>query len=359
MKKTTILTVLGLFVLAGCGGSASEDEATLTEPVEVTVSVVTAGRGSERYVGTLEADQTAPIATRMSGVVSAVPVHEGMKTSAGDVLVRLDTTDLMASVRAAESRERLAERSWNRVAALAGDGAASQQELDEVEAALEAARAATEGARAQVEYAVIRAPFDGIVTARHIDPGALAVPGQPLVTLQSMAATTVRAALPAALWSEVPPGRHLEVRDLRSAWMTVGRVTRRAPAIGDASRRFQGELAVEPDPGAPVPGTHVDIQLPETGDATLWIPADAVVTRGQLTGAWTVEGDRLGLRWLRTGRREAGRLEVLAGLEEGDLIVRSPAFGLVDGQPVSGATLVEWNPGGGFADRETGEEGAR
>jgi len=342
MNTTTLLITLGALGAVGCGGPETEEHSAPGEPVAVTVSAVARGAGSEGHVGTLEADDNARIATRMSGVVAEVPVHEGVTVAAGDVLVRLDATDLTAPVRAAEANERLAERSHRRVASLAADGAASQQELDEAEARLEAARSGTESARAQLDYAVIRAPFRGVVTARHTDPGALAVPGQPLLTLQSSRAGTVRVALPASAWADVPPGRRIEVS--KGDWTTVGTVTRRAPAIGDASRRFSVELAVEPGAGAPIAGSHVDIHLHEAGDATFWIPADAVVTRGQLTGAFTVEGERLRLRWLRTGRREGDRVEVLAGVAEGDRVVRRPAAGLTDGQPVSGTELQEWDP---------------
>ena len=342
MNTQTLLITLGLLGAAACGGPETEEHSAPGEPVAVTVSTVARGAGSEGHVGTLEADETARIATRISGLVSQVPVFEGTAVSAGDVLVRLDATDLTAALRAAESNERLAERSHDRVAALAADGAASRQELDEAEARLQAARSATEAARAQLEYAVIRAPFSGVVTARHTDPGALAVPGQPLLTLQSGRAGTVRVALPAALWAEVPPGRVIEVSD--GDWTTEGTVTRRAPAIGDASRRFEVELAVETGPEVPIAGSHVDIHLHEAGDATLWIPVDALVTRGQLTGVWMVQDDRLKLRWLRTGRREGDRVEVLAGVAEGDRIVRAPAAMFTDGQPVSDVELRPWDP---------------
>ena len=81
--------------------------------------------------------------------------------------------------------------------------------------------------------------------------------------------------------------------------------------------------------------------IPEAEGSTRWIPSDAVVRHGQLTGVFTVEGETLRLRWLRLGRESGGAQEVLAGPAGEMTVVRSPSRDLRDGQPVSTVTLVE------------------
>jgi len=89
-----------------------------------------------------------------------------------------------------------------------------------------------------------------------------------------------------------------------------------------------------------IPGAFVRLTIPEGAGATRWIPADAVVRTGQLTGVYTVEDDVLHLRWIRLGRTHGEAVEILSGPTGVLTVVRSPARGLQDGQPVSGVTRV-------------------
>lgn len=342
MKKSTFLLVGVL--LGACSDEVAQRSQVDHPPVDVTVSEVKAASSAETHVGALEPDFVASVSTRISGVVEAVLVHEGQAVRAGEPLVRLDASSIEAGVDAAQAQVELAERSFDRVEALARDGAASQQELDEVSARLQVARAQLSGALAQRTYVVLSAPFDGVIKARHADPGMLALPGQSLLVVQSREASTVRLELPGELWEHSAVGRTMRVSDAKSGWATEARVTRRAPGIGDASRRFRVELSVASVEGGPLPGTLVDVIMDGTGGETLWVPADAVFERGQLSGVFAVIADTLRLRWIRTGVRDGDRVEMLAGLPVGDLVVRAPASDLRDGVPVGTVSVAAWDP---------------
>jgi hypothetical protein len=86
-----------------------------------------------------------------------------------------------------------------------------------------------------------------------------------------------------------------------------------------------------------------------SGEWSAWVPADAVVRRGQLAGVYVVTDGEVRLRWIRTGRRNADAVEALAGVSEGLLVVRDPDPGLVDGAQVEGMERVSWtfSPEGG------------
>ena len=195
--KRLILMTAALGTMA-CGGADEPGRLPMTaEPVAVTVSTARHAPSVESFPAVVTSERTAEIATRMSGTVERVLVDVGARVRRGDVLIELDARDVEARVSAARAQEQLAERSHTRIDNLARDGAASQQELDQATAQLEAARAMRAEAEAQRAYAVVRAPFDGVVTRREIDPGDLAMPGMPFITVMAPGALKVEADLPA------------------------------------------------------------------------------------------------------------------------------------------------------------------
>jgi membrane fusion protein, multidrug efflux system len=352
MKKSSVLMLAVL--LAACSDEEVRTQEIEHRSADVSVSEVMIAASDEAHMGTLEPEQVATVATRISGVVEAVLVHEGQLVRAGDVLVRLDATDVEAGVEAAQAQLALAERFHGRLNALAQEGAASQQELDEAVARLDVARARADGAVAQRAYVELAAPFDGVVRSRQADPGMLALPGQSLLVVQSRAASTVRLELPGRFWEHSSVGRTMRVLDVKTGWATDARVTRRAPSIGDDSRRFRLELTVDSVEGGPLPGTLVDVMVSGAGIETVWVPADAVVERGQLSGVFAAVGDTLRLRWIRIGTRDGARIEVLAGISAGDRVVREPGLDLYDGMPLARVTAAPWDPSVGRSDEEGG-----
>lgn len=359
--KFLILTILW-------GGMAcgSEEPGALPEPegtADVRVSTAVAASPVESFPATVAAERTADVATRMSGTVEEVTVEVGSAVTAGEPLVRLDDRDVEARVNAAEARAELARRSFRRIEAVHADGAASDQELDEARAAMEGAEAAARDARAQLRYTVATAPFDGFVAARMADPGDLAAPGRPLLTVVGRSGLKVEADLPGELAGTVERGMAVRVRIPGAGTDAPARITRVVPALAPGTRRFRIEAVFEPAlaaEGPVLPGAYARIVLDRAGAVSRWIPADAVVRKGQLTGAFTVEGDEIRLRWLRLGQERDDAVEVLAGPAGELTVVRRPAPTLRDGQPVGEVDRIEWSgpSNGPGTAAETGAGGA-
>ncbi|NJD20357.1 MAG: efflux RND transporter periplasmic adaptor subunit [Gemmatimonadetes bacterium] len=353
MKRIILLTAtLGL---AAC---ASEEPGRLpraTEPVAVTVSAALRAPAFEGFPASVISERTAEIATRMAGTVGRVLVDVGSQVRRGQPLVELDANDVNARVAAARAQEQLARSSHRRVENLAKDGAASQQELDQATAALEAAGAMLAEAEAQEAYAVVRAPFDGVVTARTVDAGDLALPGQPMLVLVAPGALKVVADLPAQRSGALKAGDAVRVRLEGSAEPVAARVTRVVPALGGASRTFRVEAAMQGTPSGAVPGAYARLEVTSAGEGPRWVPEDAVVERGQLTGVFAVEADTLRLRWVRLGQVRDGAVELLAGPAGAELtVVRRPTADLFDGRPVGQRSEESWSAPGVVVAGEVG-----
>lgn len=346
--------------VAACGGEPGELPPS-SEPVDVAASRSVASYGLVTAPGTVVAEEEAVLATRMSGRIRRLHVDIGTTVSAGDPLVSLEGDEIDARISSAEAAAELARQWHERISALAADGAATAQELDDAKARLDMAAAGLRDARAQREYVILRAPFSGVITARRADPGDLAVPGMPILEMIGSGGLKIEADLPAELAGQLAVGDRIDVYWPDTSKRYPAQVTRAVPAVERASRRFRIEAHFVVDstglPAIP-PGTFVRLELGERATTTRWIPADAVVSRGQLTGVFVVEGDELRLRWIRVGQRLGASVELLAGPGAEALLVRDPAATFVDGQPVGDVQSVRWTPP--FADLQTAStEGVR
>lgn len=345
------LALPSLFVAALAVAGCDRDEPGRVAPtsdVDVVVSIVGSAPAAVSFPARIVAADEVEVATRTSGIVREVNVDVGSEVRPGQVLVALESGDVAAGIASARAQAGLARKSYERIEPLEEDGAATPQELDEAEARLLSAEAAVRQAESQLDYVRLSAPIRGVVTERRVDPGDLVVPGQPALTIASTADLEVEADLPGERIGLVEPGAVAVVIDPRSGARAAVRVTRVVPALVGSSRRFRVEAAfVGAPPDGLLPGEFARLEVEPPGARTRWIPADAIVRRGQMTGVYVVEGDTLRLRWVRLGRHRVGAVEMLAGPSGEARLVRDPAPGLADGRPVDRVEQRAWEPGEG------------
>lgn len=344
--KRSILVPIALALAAPSCGRDEPGQIPAAREVSVVVSPVASGPGLRDFPAQIAAAGSIEIATRASGLVRRVAVDVGQPVRRGQVLVEIDGGDVAAGLAAAEAEAHLARRYHERIASLEKDGAATSQELDEAEARLATAEARVREARTQLGYVQLVAPIDGVVTRRHVDPGDLIVPGQSALAIASTEDLEISADLPAAEAGHLEPGTALTVVVPEDGVRLPARVTRVGPALEDRSRTFRVEASVETGGTATplLPGMYVRLELMRPGLETRWIPVDAVVRQGQLTGVYVVESDTLRLRWVRLGEARSDAIELLAGLRGEVRLVRAPGPELADGSAVTGIEVRPWSP---------------
>jgi RND family efflux transporter MFP subunit len=344
-QRSLFLTasLAALILLASCGGSTGDEDNDHRAVALVEASEVTRAPAALSVPARVRSENTVQLATRTSGTIRRILVDVGDVVREGQDLVLLEDADVRASVARAEARLELERRTRDRIAALERDGAATGQELDEATARLQVAEAGLTEARSGLRYAVLRAPFGGVVSARHADPGDLAVPGRSLLEVSGAGDLIVEADLSARL--SVQQGQQVRIEQSagpKGSW--VAEITRVVPVLDRASQTFRVEARlVATDGPLPVPNSIVGLRIPSESDSVLVVPADAMLSRGQLTGVFLVRGTGLRLRWIRPGREWGSTLEVLSGLAPGDTVVRRPDHALVDGQLVDSVAVVRWS----------------
>ena len=303
-----------------------------------TLKLAPSATAAERLLdGTVEAVNQATLAAQTAGRVTALEYDVDQRVAAGAVLVRIRSTEQAsglaqaeAALREAEARDVEAEAQYSRIADMYQRKVVAKATYDDAIASraaaasrLEAARAGVQSAREGVDYTTVRAPYAGVVTARHVQIGESVAPGVPLVTVAALGALRVVA--------DVPQSLILQARAARRAVVYAG--GRRIDTAGITffpAAQAGGTFRVRVDlPGGVeglAPGMYVRIGL-VTGEATaLEVPATAVVERSELRAVYVVTPDgAVRLRQVRLGRERDGRYEVLAGLVAGDVIALDPS----------------------------------
>jgi RND family efflux transporter MFP subunit len=348
------------------------------------VEVIKVSRSSRKtgldLPGNIQAMTEAPVLARADGYIKQRMADIGDRVHAGQPLAVIETPELDEQVRQAEATLRQARSSvaqaeanlrqgrsdleFARVTAkrwehLVADGSVSVQENDQYQAqyrskmaevqsleqALDVQRNGVAVAQANLArvqkmkgYQVVAAPFDGVITLRNVDSGALVNNGATLlfriaqtgtlrtyVNVPQAYADSVHRGDPAALSVSNLPGRRF-----------AGTVARTADALDPASRTLLAEVHVPNKEGLLLPGMYATVELTSSRmDPPLLIPSDALVLRSEGPQVAVVDGShRVHLTNVKTGRDYGDRLEINGGLREGETIVANPGDVLTDGTEV-------------------------
>lgn len=347
-------------------------------PVERTVSAF----------GSLAALDRATLSTKVSGRLQTIPVDLGSEVRQGDIIAQIEPRDYQLQVQQAEAllaqaRARLglsldgtnditdfeatstvrqtravldeARANRERVIKLSEQGISSTSEVETIEAGYKVAQSRYEDAvaevrnrqslakqrRAELEIArqqlidtAIHAPFDGVVHERRANLGEYVNSGMPLVTLVRMNPLRLRLEVPERDASTVRIGQRVRLRVEGNTNVYTGEIKRLSPAIEENTRMLRVEADVA-NPGELRPGLFTKAEIVTDDKAlAILVPATAVTTFAGIEKVFVVQNGKAIERIVTTLRRIAERVEVVAGIEAGDLVVTDPG-GLQLGHPVS------------------------
>lgn len=351
-KPTLPSALLLLFAfwlsLAACdkSGTAAEEASegsAAAAPVPVEVAVV--GRGEMEQVvsatATLSSDASVTLSSMASGKLISFEVEEGASVTKGTLIARIDAQD---AVMAAEEAGRLAaqaDREIVRLRPLVERGFVARQLLTELEARQSSAASARDRAALRVQDGEIRAPFDGTVVRRELQPGALVTPGMSICQFADPKSLSARFLLPERWLASLRAGSRVRLRaDARPGWELETTVSR-VDATVDASTGTAGiHVAVPAEQAEGLrPGMFVRAEFVVDSHAdALRIPARAVLYRGQETSVFVVRAkgkEAIAERQaIHLGFEYRGLVEVTSGLTEGMQVVVVGQSGLDAGAKV-------------------------
>jgi HlyD family secretion protein len=210
-----------------------------------------------------------------------------------------------------------------------------RQEIRGADAQIGQTRAALRAAEVTRDFATVAAPFDGVVTAKLADPGAMATPGTPLVKIQG-GAIRLEAVVPESGLSAAGTGRPVTIRlDAMGARPLVGRISEVAPQGDASSHTFLVKVTLPSGSGARA-GMFGRAAFPLGNERRMRIPAPAVVERDGLHYVYVAGGDgEARLRLVTVGESDGGSIAVLSGLQPGERIVTSGLDRVTDGARIA------------------------
>ena len=375
MRYVLAPVAVSVVLLAGCRSSEPRPKAA---PNAAAVPVEAAAVGAQQWPELYEASATVRARTAVSlsskvmAYVREVAVQVGDRVREGQLLVTLESNDFDTNVRRAEAAEAevrsavpeaenavagakanrdLAESTFRRMEELASKRSISNQEFDEASARLKSARAAYEIARAKRaqldfklaevaqeiraakilrDYTRIDAPFSGTVTAKSVEPGTLAAPGAPLLTIEREGAYRLEASVAESKLPSIKPGQEVEITLEALDRRLTACVSEIVPAVDPGARAYLVKIDLPPLPNLRS-GMFGRASFPLGTHRALVIPSSALVERGQLQSVFVIENGYTHTRLVTSGARRQAAVEVLSGLSEGEEVVRSIPAGLADG----------------------------
>ena len=369
---------LVLYFLFGCSEKIEPGNRPAAEAKSITARTAIAEiiRRPFQYeaVGTIRARQESTLSSKLMGTVASVRVSEGDRVKKGDILAVIEQVQVDAGLRqargaleearrahsaamsgqaAAEADARLAGTTYERYRKLMARDSASRQEFDEIKARHQEAQASLSKAESMVKAAAqrvaqaeagldsaaatrsdseIRAPYDGLITAKPVQAGDLASPGTPLFSMEGNLGFRVDLVLPETYLAAVSTGQKLRVTLPAPLDAAVdGTVQAVIPTAEASSRTFLVKVDLPEGLGLRS-GLFARVAIPVGEEGQIHVPQTAIVKNGQLSAVFKVDEHNVArFRLVRLGRSFGDQVEVISGLGAGERYVTAPPPETADG----------------------------
>lgn len=353
--KFIITSILLSFVMLSCGSKKEEKQASAEIPVKVKVATAELKDYPVTYSfsGKLEADKQSNLSTRIMGQIEKIYVKPGQKVKKGQVLIQIRNQDILAkkaqveaSKAEAQTAFESAEKDLKRFEALYASKSASEKEMDNVRTQYNMAKArlaAVEQMEKEVaenlQYAIIRAPYDGVISGKFVQEGDMANPGMPLLSIQSKSQWKVVARIPEQDIAKLKLNDEVNIRFKAINKDIKGQIVEITPSTGSMGNQYQAKIALQIPEGCTAPlyaGMYAEVLFDYGTQKQIRIPSSALVHRGQLVGLFALSQDSHALlRWVKTGNTYGDKTQILSGLSHGEKYVAEAEGRLIDGALVT------------------------
>jgi RND family efflux transporter MFP subunit len=377
-----IVLIAAGMLAAGCGGGveSTPQKAEVVQGLHVQKMQLQNVANELEAPGSVIAQSTAQIAARTMGTVLQVSVREGDTVMRGQLLAQLDEREMSSrrnaaqagaqgasagvtqatkAVAAAQAQADMMQKTYDRYSYLKEQKSVSPQEFDEVAAKQQAAQANLEQAKAALRqseassrqaeseahaadsvagYSRIVTPFDGRVIRRMVEPGSLVSPGMSLFVVEDTSRYQLEATLPAEALAAVKKNALVRVQlDGLPEKSLTGKVAEVEGGADPASHTLKARVDLPKESGVQS-GMFGRAYFAQGEKRALVLPAEALVSRGQLRGIFVVDDTGL-IHWrvVTLGKSTGNQVEVLSGLNDGEVVVLNPDSQELDGKKTGAA----------------------
>lgn len=273
-------------------------------------------------VGNARANESVDITAKISNRITAIRFKEGQQVKAGEVLVEFDGEQARATLAEAEAALLDSRSQFKRSRELYVTKALSESQLDQLQATLSSNEARVAGARSQLSDTIIRAPFAGRIGLRNVSLGSLVSPGTVITTLDDTSQIKLDFSVPEIFLSTLKEGQDIAARTSAYPDATFnGRVTSIDTRLDPISRSVLVRAHLANRESRLKPGMFMTVKVTRSESPALMIPEQALIPEGDRQFVFAVRDGKAVRAEVRTGRRRPGEVEILGGVDEGDVVV--------------------------------------
>ena len=320
------------------GGPRPGEAGPADNRLPVTAVVVRPEKVVDRIFssGTVLANEEVDLRSEIAGKVTQILFREGTRVRKGDLLLKIDDSELQAQLLKQESQQKLAQDKENRRRQLLERGNISPEDYDIALNELNAIRAEAQLIEAKIKKTELRAPFNGIIGLRFVSEGSYVSPDTRIASLQNITTVKIDFSVPERYARDLRPGAEISFRLSGNPASFRGAIYAIEPKI-DPTTRTVLLRARCPNPGERImPGAfaEVELSLKEIPDA-LMIPTEALVPDLQGQKVFLARGGAADQSRVETGLRTEKLIQVTSGLRPGDTVITSGILQLAPGMPVA------------------------
>lgn len=286
-------------------------------------------------LGTAGANESVEIRPRISSLIERVFFEEGQVVEAGDVLIRLENSEIVAGLALAQASLSESRSLYNRSKSLADTQAISASNLEELLAQVRVDEAQVEAARARLDNTVIRAPFSGRIGLRRVSPGSFVSTSTVITTLDDVSKIKLDFTVPEAFITVLVEGMSITAHSLVYPDLVFeGVVASIDTRLDPVARAVQVRAVIPNEDGRLKPGMFMSVDLKRDRGEVVVAPEQAIVPEGNNQYVFVVADGIAERRRVELGRRIPGYVVIDAGLEAGERIITSGTHKVRDGSAV-------------------------
>ena len=348
MKKIFFAIICAAMLMTGCGEVETFTKIPLVKTEQVKFAAL---NREENYSGVVKGRYETNLSFQVGGKIISRNVQQGTFVNAGEVLMTLDSKDIVeqsrgaeAQVSSAQAQLNLAKSNFERYSALFSENAISAAELDRYKTQYDSAVAAYNAAVAQAEqslnaldYTTLKANADGVISAVNAEVGQVVAAGQTVLTLTQTNELEVEINVPENKISGVNIGQNVTVTFWANDSTLEGRVREISPVADKNSRTFAIRISLTTDNYPPTTklGMTANVSMTEKNPDVneVILPLSAIYRTGNDAQVWLVKDGKVTLQKVQTTNFENNSVKV-RGLSKGDVVVTAGVNKLREGQAV-------------------------
>lgn len=285
--------------------------------------------------GTTLSNEEVELRSETSGKITQILFEEGKQVKKGDLLVKINDSELQATLKKNLSRETLARDKEARYRQLLEKNMTSQQEYDVALSELNGVIADVEFTRAQIEKTEVRAPFDGIIGLRSVSVGTFISTQTSIAKMQSINPIKIDFSVPQKYSGVLKEGKIINVKLPNTGKSFIGKVYAVEPKIEENTRTVKARATVSNERNELTPGAYVEVEIIlEDLSSTLLVPSFAIVPDIEGEKVFVFKKGKAVLQKVTSGIRTEKDVQIVSGLQSGDSVIVSGIIQLRPNMPV-------------------------